>query len=377
MKLRRLRAIAWKETLHILRDARSLGLALVIPMVMLFLFGYALNLDLDRVPLLIWDQSVTPQSRDMVSCFTGSRYFRLGRFVDSYAVIERALDTGEALTALVIPRDYADGLTTGRNSVVQVFLDGSDAYTATMAKGYAESVVGGASLDLVVRDSRRSGLPPPVLPVDVRPRVWYNADMQSRNFIIPGLVGIIMMIISALLTSLTIAREWETGTMEQLVSTPVKPAELVLGKLLPYFFLGLLDVALAVSVGVFLFGVPLRGSPYLLFGLAAVFLVGALCFGLLLSVITRQQLLASQLSIMLTYLPAVMLSGFIFAIRNMPVPVQIVTYFFPARYFIGIIKAIFLKGLIWQDLWFEAVLLALFSFALVLLCIAKFRKKLV
>jgi len=376
MKLRRLRAIAWKETLHILRDARSLGLALVIPMVMLFLFGYALNLDLDRVPLLIWDQSVTPQSRDLVSCFTGSRYFRLVRFVDSYAVIERALDTGEALTALVIPRDYADGLTTGRNSVVQVFLDGSDAYTATMAKGYAESVVGGASLDLVVRDSRRSGLPPPVLPVDVRPRVWYNADMQSRNFIIPGLVGIIMMIISALLTSLTVAREWETGTMEQLISTPVKRIEIILGKLIPYFVIGMFDVLLAVLLGKYLFQVPVRGRVDLIFGSAALFLAGALGVGVLISVITRAQLLSSQLAMIVTYLPALMLSGFVFAIRNMPEPLQWITYVIPARYFVSLLKGIFLKGLRIENLFMELSLLAVFALAMLVLSTIRLRKRL-
>jgi ABC-2 type transport system permease protein len=212
--------------------------------------------------------------------------------------------------------------------------------------------------------------------LDLRPRVWFNADLESRNYIVPGLIAVIMMVIAALLTSLTVAREWERGTMEQLISTPVKGSELVLGKLAPYFVIGLLDMCLAVLMGRFLFHVPLRGSLLLLFGMASLYLVGVLALGLLISILTRSQLLASQFAMVLTFLPAFLLSGFIFAIPNMPRAVQIITYVVPARYFVEILKGIYLKGVGLRVLAMPAALLALFAVAMVSLAVLKFKKKL-
>ena len=214
------------------------------------------------------------------------------------------------------------------------------------------------------------------MPLDLRPRVWFNADMESKNYIIPGLIAVIMMVIAALLTSLTVAREWERGTMEQLISTPIKGWELVTGKLLPYFLIGLLDVALAVLMGEFLFQVPLRGSVALLFTLAAVFLAGALALGLVISIVTKSQLLASQLAMVLTFLPSFLLSGFMYAISNMPRPIQLVTYTIPARYFVALLKGIYLKGVGLRILLLEAGLLTIFAVLIVLLAVRKFRKKL-
>jgi ABC-2 type transport system permease protein len=213
--------------------------------------------------------------------------------------------------------------------------------------------------------------------IDLRPRVWFNADMQSKNYIIPGLIAVVMSVIAALLTSLTVAREWETGTMEQLISTPVKGSEIVLGKLLPYFGLGMLDVLLAVVMGEFLFHVPLRGSVALLFAMAAIFLAGALSLGMVISIVTRSQLLASQLAMVLTFLPSFLLSGFVYAIGNMPVPIQLATRLIPARYFVTLLKGIYLKGVGLEILAVEAGLLTLFGAVMVILAIAKFKKRLV
>ncbi|MGB7630267.1 MAG: ABC transporter permease, partial [Candidatus Deferrimicrobium sp.] len=227
-----------------------------------------------------------------------------------------------------------------------------------------------------IREARVGGTGTLRDPLEVRPRVWFNADMESKNYIVPGLIAVIMMVIAALLTSLTVAKEWETGTMEQLISTPILARELVLGKLLPYFVLGMLDVLLAVGMGEFLFRVPLRGSLALLFGMAAVFLAGVLSMGMLISIVTKSQLLASQLAIVLTFLPSFLLSGFMYAIRNMPKGIQVVTYAIPARYFVTLLKGIYLKGVGLSILAGEAALLTAFSMTMVLLATRKFKKKL-
>lgn len=215
------------------------------------------------------------------------------------------------------------------------------------------------------------------MPIDLKPRVWFNADLESKNYLIPGLIAVIMTVITALLTSLTVAREWERGTMEQLISTPVKGPELILGKLLPYFVIGMFDVLLAVLMGKFLFYVPLRGSVVLVFAMAAIFLVGLLSVGILLSIITRSQLLSSQVAMIVTYLPALLLSGLMFAISNMPKALQVITHIIPARYFVALLKGIYLKGIGLEILGSEAALLAVFSIVMLFLANVKFKKKLV
>ncbi len=376
MNFRRVRAVARKEFLHIRRDPRSLGMAIAIPMLMLLLFGYALTLDVDRVPVAVWDQSGTPESRDLVSRFQGSRYFDVRPGAAGYKEIERAIEEGTVMAALVIPREFSARLSSGGTSPVQFLLDGSDSNTAAIALGYAETAVRGFSRDLAVQASWAAGRSPPRDPLEISPRVWFNADLESKNYIVPGLIAVIMMVIAALLTSLTIAREWEQGTMEQLIATPVTGPELILGKLLPYFALGMLDVALAVGMGEFLFHVPLRGSLALLFGMTAVFLVGALSLGMVISIVTKSQLLASQLAMILTFLPSFLLSGFVYAIGNMPGAIQAVTYVIPSRYLVSILKGIYLKGVGLSVLWGEAVLLSVFGTVIVLLASGKFRKKL-
>ncbi len=376
MKLFRVRAIARKEFTHIFRDPRSLGMAVVIPMMLLVLFGYALKLDVENVPMSVWDQSESQISREFISRFEGSRYFSLNGYVRNYREVERAIDSGDAFVALIIPTDFAGLIESGRSAPVQLIVDGSDSNTATIAIGYVDVVAQTYSQDIAVRDIQRTGGRKLYPPVDMQTRVWFNADMESKNYIIPGLIAVIMMVIAALLTSLTVAREWERGTMEQLISTPVKVPELILGKLLPYFAIGMFDVLLAVLMGEFLFHVPLRGNVALLFGMAVIFLAGALSLGMAISILTKSQLLASQLAMVLTFLPSFLLSDFMYSISNMPKAIQLITYVIPARYFVIILKGIYLKGVGLEILAVEAGLLTIFGAAMVVLANVKFKKKL-
>ena len=351
-------------------------MAIAIPMLLLILFGYALTLDVDDVPMVVWDQSESRASREFISRFSGSAYFSLAGYIRNYREVELAIDSGRALVALIIPRDFAGRIESGRSVPVQLIVDGSDSNTAIIAIGYADVVARIYSQDIAIHEIQRTGLSAPIEPLDLRPRVWFNTEMESKNYIIPGLIAVIMMVIAALLTSLTVAREWERGTMEQLISTPVKSNELILGKLLPYFAIGMLDVLLAVLMGEFLFHVPLRGSVALLFGTAAVFLAGALSMGMVISIMTKSQLLASQLAMVLTFLPAFLLSGFMYAISNMPKPIQWITYLIPARYFVALLKGIYLKGVGLEIMALEACLLSIFAAAMVALANMKFKKKL-
>lgn len=376
MNARRLWAVARKEWLHIIRDPRSLVLAIGIPMLMIILFGYALTLDVDRVPIVTWDQSGTPASREYLSKFTGSRYFSFVGPMWSHREVERAIDRREAFIAIVVPPDFAQKLAAGRPAPIQAIIDASDSNTAAIVLGYTQAVTLGYNQQLMVEQLQRSSGTVPPAALDLRPRVWFNADLESKNFIIPGLIAVIMGLIAALLTSLTIAREWERGTMEQLISTPVKPAELIIGKLIPYFGIGMLDVLIAVLMAVFMFDVPLRGSVLLLFGTASIFIVGTLAQGILLSILAKQQLLASQLAMVSTFLPAFLLSGFMFAISNMPIPVQVITHIVPARYFVALVKGIYLRGVGLETLWRDALFLVLFALIVLGLGIARFKKRL-
>jgi ABC-2 type transport system permease protein len=369
-------AVARKEFLHVLRDRRSLAMGILIPMMMLVLFGYALTLDVDNVPIVVWDQSYTTTSRELLRRFSGSPYFAILRRVDNYQDVQRAIDSGEATGALVIPRDFAARERAGRTATVQFIVDGSDANTATIVLGYATTIAQTYSQDLLLDGLRRSGSPPIAIPLDPRPRVWFNEDLEGKNYIVPGLIAVIMMVIAALLTSLCIAREWERGTMEQLISTPVKGYELILGKLVPYFTIGVLDMVVAVVMGVRLFHVPLLGNLGLLFAMAAVFLVGVLSMGILISITTKSQLLASQLAMVLTFLPAFLLSGFLVPITNMPRPIQWVTQLVPARYFVALLRGLYLKGVGARIMGFEIVLLSVFGLVMLLLANLKFKKKL-
>jgi ABC-2 type transport system permease protein len=367
MKLLRIKAVTRKELIQIRRDPFSLAMAFLMPAMLLFIYGYAITFDIDRIATIVLDMDKSSLSRELVNQFEKSGYFRTVAYVDTYREIDPYLDSGRARVAILIPHDFSKNMRTGREVHVEVILDGSDSNSANIAQGYIAAI--SERYSQRIKGSRIKPL------IDSRSRVWYNTELKSRNFIIPGLIAVIMSVIIALLTSLTIAKEWDRGTMEQLISTPVKTTELIIGKLIPYFLIGFVDTVIALLMSTLLFGVPLRGSIPLLLFLSSIFLVGGLSFGVLMSVVGKTQIVASQMAILTTFLPAFMLSGFIFAITNLPKPFQILTYFVPARYLVSILKAIFLKGSPFKLLIFEAVLLTVFAVFVFTLATRKFQKR--
>ncbi len=348
-------------------------MAFAIPMLLLFLFGSVLTLDVDNLETIVYDQDRTQRSREFLSRFEASRYFHVGSRAARWADVERALDAGTAQVAIVVPPNFGRDLERGLRAPVQAVVDGSDSNTATIALAYVETITAQYSGQVAV-EIAGGHVPAPA--VDGRLRVWYNPDMESKDFIVPGLIAVIMTVIGGLLSSLTVAREWERGTMEQLIATPVRVPELVFGKLLPYIGIGLLDILLAVAAGTLVFGVPLRGSFWLLLGFSLLFLQGAVGLGLLISVRSRTQLMASQVAMVATLLPSFMLSGFGSPIENMPQALQVVSYAVPARYLVTALKGIFLKGVGLSVLWPEALFLGAFAAAVTTLSARAFRKTL-
>jgi ABC-2 type transport system permease protein len=369
MNLRRLLAVARKELIQLRRDPRSLILAFFLPPFLILFFGFAIQFDVDDIRLVVVDQDRTQASTRLVEAFTSSRYFRVTERLDDPAAAGTRLTQGRALAALVIPPRFARDLAAGRPAPLQLLLDGSDANTATIALNYARAIVTAhaARTGVAVRGA--------VPPVRAESRVWYNETLESRNMVVPGLIAVIISIVAALLTALTIAREWERGTMEQLVATPVSRAEVLIGKILPYFVICLFNVGLTVVAGLVLFHVPFRGSVVLLFATTCLFLAGALGFGILISAVAKAQVLATQMAMLLTYMPALVLSGFIFAIANMPPVLRAVTYLFAARYYVTITKGIFLKGVGLDGLWVPAVSLAIYALIGLGLAWRAFRKE--
>lgn len=369
MTRHRLTAMARKEALHVARDPRSLVLAFVLPVLLLFIFGYAISFDVRDIRTAVLDQDHSARSRAFIDAFRASGYFSVERYLTRPREIRPLLDADRALMVLVIPPRFGADIDGGRSPAVQAIVDGSDANTATIALAYARAIALSYGLGVRLDGARVQA------PLTLESRVWYNEALTSRNMIVPGLVAVIMMIVAAMLTSLTIAREWERGTMEQLAATPVTRAEVVLGKLLPYAVIGFIDVAVASLLGVAWFGVPFRGGVALFGMLSLLFLLGALGLGAMVSAITRSQLLSMQYAMVLTFLPAYLLSGFMFAIANMPQALQLLTYLIPARYFIVVTRGIFLKGVGLDVLYVQGLLMAAFATAGVLLAVAAFRKE--
>ena len=356
--------------LHILRDPRSLYLALILPIILLILFGYAITFDVRHIPVGIVDQDNSSLSRDLISRVQGSEYFDLLYLTNASTGLEKLLDEGRVKVLIVIPSHFSRDLSKGKDTPLQLLIDGSDNNTAQIALGYISRIIQIFSSNIILEKLNKQGaiLNTGVPPIDVKPRVWYNPDLSSTNFIVPGLIAVVMMILAAMSTSLTIAREWEIGTMEQLVSTPTKPYEIVIGKLMPYFFVGMIQISLIILVGTSLFKVPLKGSIFFLFCVSGVFIICGLGIGLLISTVTRSQQLAFMLSIISTLLPSFLLSGFIFPISSMPDIIQFFTYLVPAKYFLVVLRGIFLKGSGLKTLWPEVLPLFIFASLILLAC---------
>lgn len=361
MSYRRTRAMFLKELRHIVRDKRSLGLALAMPAMMLLLYGFALSLDVDHIPVLIYDQDGTSASRNVARQFEGSRFFDVKGMAADYRAVERGINRNDILMGIVIPRDFGKDLTAGRSAAVQLLVDGSDSNTSAIAMGYAESVVQGYSMEARSEILNLRGVKPPPPAVAAQVRVWYNSSLESKNFVVPGLIAIILMMLTGQLTTLTIAREWEMGTMEQILSTPLRPSEMVLGKMLAYFVVGLVDAILAFVSGVTVFAVPFRGSLLLLTVSTLIFLCGAMLWGIFISAGARTQVMAYQMGMLTTFLPGFLLSGFVFSIDTMPKWIQAISIVVPSRYFITILKGLFLKGIGLGIVWPQLVYLSIFA----------------
>ena len=376
--MRRVLTLARKEALHIRRDPRSLFLAIGLPIILVLIFSYAINYDIRHAPIGVLDQDKSVLSRELISRTRSNDYFDLRVLLDDYAQADGLLKTGAVRLVIVIPADFAKAVDRGADSAVQLLVDGANNNTALITLGYVSGLMQKFIADIFAeRLAGRGGLQSSSVPmVEPRTRVWYNPELKTTNFIVPGLFAVVMMVMTAMLTSLTVAREWENGTMEQLISSPVRGSEIIIGKLIPYFGLGMVQVLLIVLTGTLVFRVPLRGNLFSLFTVCAIFLLCGLGIGLLVSIVTKNQQLAYTVAILTTMLPAFLLSGFISPIASMPKIIQIVTYVVPARYFLTALRGIFLKGYGFGQLWTEIAILTAFAALVFIAALRRLRLRL-
>ena len=377
MNLKRVFALAFKETLQVWRDPRSLAIALLMPFMQMGLLGYGVSLDIKKVPLCIYDKENSQASRELMQRFIASGWFSRVRQLYDERALRAALDRRSCFGAVTLPVNFSRTLAVTGSAAVQVVFDATDVNTTNISIGYAQGVIAHTTADFERGWAAAHGARVPSAGgVDYEPRVWFNEGLDSRNFIIPGVVAVILGLIGAQLTSLTLAREWERGTMEQLISTPVSSLELMIGKLVPYFVIGLIDATFCLCAAAFWFDVPFRGDLTTLIFTTALFNVVVLGIGYLISVHVRSQLGASQIAVTLTMMPISLLSGYTFPIDQMPAPVRAVTLVVHARYFITILRAVFLKGSSILDLAAPILALVLYAAVVIWLAARGFRKSL-
>ena len=377
MSPRRLLAIAFKETLQVWRDPRSLAIALLMPLMQMALLGYGVSLDIRRVPLCIYDQENSQPSRELVQSLVASNWFVVARNLSDERAVRDAMDRQVCIGAVTIPVDFSRVLTTTGTAPVQMVLDATDANTTNIAIGYAQGSLALIAANFATRWAQAHGIQPQTVgSVDLEPRVWFNEGLDSRNFIIPGVVAVILGFVGAQLSSLTVSREWERGTMEQLISTPVTALELMIGKLVPYFLIGLFDAAFCLCVTAFWFQVPFRGDLITLTVTTALFTLVVLGIGYLVSVRIHSQVGASQVALVLTMMPITLLSGYTFPIDQMPAAIRAVTLVVYARYFVTILRAVFLKGSSITELTMPILALVLYAAVIIWIAAHAFRKRL-
>jgi len=362
-----------KEFQQLRRDRRLLAIALISPVLQLVLLGYAANMDVERTPTVVLDQDRSEYSRLLLSrMFSGEQFVPAG-YVENDEQVGKALDEGSASVGIIIPHGFARDIRSGDRAEVQILLDGTDSTAAMVGQSYAEMIVKRFSAEMAAGGAVGAiagGLVSPVA------RVWYNPALESRNFIVPGVLALLMMVMTTLLTSLAIVKEREVGTLEQLIVTPLRSFEIMLGKIIPFALIGMVDVCLVVFVVTVVFGIPVQGSVPLLFGLAGIFLLTTLGLGMLISTISHTQQQAMITAVFFVMLPMIFLSGFVFPIENMPPPIQYLTYILPLRYFFVIIRGLFLKGVGLSHLWDEAVILLVFGLVIFLVSALRFRGRL-
>lgn len=375
MSIVKIQSIARKEFYHLIRDFRSLYLAFAIPLLLILLFGYALSLDVDNVKTVVVDYDRSSLSRDFVRKLDASTYFDVPGYLSNSWEVTEYLDNGWATMAIIFPPDWMETITADRNASLQILLDGSDPNFASITAGYITRYVAEYNNGLLLDFLDRKGMEKIKQPIDGRIRVWFNEDLESRNFIIPGIIAIIIMIVGAMLTSLIVAREYENGTMETILSLPIGAVEFLIGKAIPYFFIGLTDVLISVLMGQLLFGVVIKSSFWLLVLAASLYLFVALSLGLLISILTKSQLVANQVAVLITYLPSLLLSDFVFPIVNMPNILQVITYIVPAKYFIDILNGLYLRNLGLDMLWPSYAVLGVMVLFLSIFTLAKLKQE--
>ena len=369
MKLRNIQAVTRKEFYHLIRDFRSLYLAFALPLLLILLFGYALSLDVDNVETVVVDYDKTDLSRDIIRRLDASPYFHVAAHLQNTKEATEYLDHGRAILVVVISPDWTKNLRADREAPLQLLLDGSDPNFASITRGYVNAFIEQYNQKLLVQFLNRQGMEKIKPPLEARIRVWFNEDLESRNFIVPGIIAVIIMIVGAMLTSLVIAREYENGTMETIKSLPLSAGEFLIGKAIPYFFVGLTDVLISILMGQILFNVVMKSSFWLMILASSIYLAVALALGLFISSVTKNQLLANQGAILLTYLPSLLLSNFVFPIVNMPKVLQLITCVVPATYYIDILSGLYLKNLGFAHLWPSyAVMMIMFTILAALNC---------
>jgi ABC-2 type transport system permease protein len=370
----RFRAIVRKEILQIRRDPPSLGIAILMPILMLILFGYAVNTDINHLPMAVWDLDRSAQSREFVQQFVNTNYFDFDYQAASYDELQELIDSGKVKVALVIPPDYSKTLGRGEEAKVQMLIDGADPNVARTAFSNAQLIASQKAATIQFMKMQKQGLGTVVAPFSLESRVLYNPDMASRVFNIPALIGLIMQNVTAILTAFALVREKERGTIEQLVVTPVRPLELIVGKLIPYVGIGFFSFSIILVTGVEWFGVPVKGSIPLLIVLSILFLVTTLAIGMLISTVSKTQLQAMQMAFAFI-LPSVLLSGFMFPRETMPLVIQWIGGAIPLTYFLEILRGIFLKGIGIHYLWKDTLILSTFTILICTLAVLKFKKK--
>jgi ABC-2 type transport system permease protein len=353
-----------KEIYHIVRDIRSLMIIILMPLMMMIIFGYAITLDVKQIPLAVLDHENSAMSREVVQQFIAQDYFRLTGYLKTGKEIEEGFQTRKFRAALVIPNDFSLNMETAKKPVVQIVIDGSESNTGMLISNYASMIV--INFNFSLKDSFRA-------PFRIEPRIWYNEDLISAAFFVPGLVAMILILISALLTSITIAREKETGTMEQMLVAPVHPVEIILGKVIPYIFLAFLDGLIVLGVAYFWFDVPFEGSFVTLLIMMVVYVYTSLCIGIFISTIAETQQVAMMATLIATLMPTVLLSGFIFPLDSLIPFIQYMSYAIPARYFLIIIRAVMLKGTGWEYLWPQVVALFAIGCFIIFVSTKKFK----
>lgn len=366
-----------KEFLQFKRDKRMFMVILVAPVIQLIFLGYAATLDVKNIHTVVFDLDRTQESRELIVKFEKSGYFTIDYYVTNYDELTGLIDNGDAIMGLVIPTDFSKNLGAQRTVQLQTIFDGSDGNKAAIASGYVQGIISSYSQNIIMETLERRGIKKSLMgSIQPEVRIWYNPDLTTRNYMLPSIVGLIIMLVTTILTSLAVVKEREIGTLEQLIVTPIKPYQMILGKIIPFSILGFVSVTIVISVMSFWFQIPIRGSVVFLFFSAFLFMLSALGLGLFISTISKTQMQAMITAAFGIMMPMIFLSGFAFPIENMPQAIQYVTYFIPLRYFIVILRGVVLKGIGFVDLWPETLTLLLFGIVILTLSSLRFKKNL-